>query len=54
MEKDEEVSGLAQCIGSLKVEDKPEKVLESLSIEGVVNHLKKLQASEDSESHSFL
>lgn len=51
MEKDAAVSDLTQGMGELKVEEeKPQKVLESLTVEGVVKLLEKLQASEDSKS----
>ena len=51
-----ELSGLAQYMGELRVEeDQLPKVLDSLTLEGIVNLLKELQSSEDSKLvHSII
>lgn len=49
MAKDD-VSGLAENMGGLSVEDEPSRVLDSLTLEGIVKVLKGLQSSKDSKS----
>ena len=57
MEPEGVIERLASKLGSLNVagnEDQPPKVLEDLTIEGVVTHIKKLQSSENSELLNYM